>query len=408
MCMSGYLCGNVKTKKAMKARTKKERSLLELRKGLRQGMTEAQRRWAADKLIREELGAMQMTIVTTHKGWTVVRTFFCQEDEARGIICDEVYENWIDDDGNETILSKSYNRSPFYFSWKTDSEWGINRHNEHCSGYFVMDDVYKVGQNYIYPVQRVTKKLRRNGYSDKTMLRCDIEPVVLMKLLLTSLTAEWLVKVEQYKMLEYLERYGSVEDAAILHSELLGAVKICVRNGYMIYDASMYADYIDLLRYFGKDTHNAYYVCPKDLRAEHDRLMQKKQRIEEKKELEQRIREAARHEKSYKEHRGLWFGICFGNEDIVVTVIQSVAEMAEEGTVMHHCVFANEYWNVKKHPDSLILSAKDRHGNRLETVEVNMKTWSIVQSRGLLNAPSERHDEIIELVKQNMNKLKIA
>jgi hypothetical protein len=63
---------------------------------------------------------------------------------------------------------------------------------------------------------------------------------------------------------------------------------------------------------------------------------------------------------------------------------------------------------VQKHPDSLILSAKDRQGNRLETVEVNMKTWSIVQSRGLLNDPSERHDEIIELVKQNMNKLKIA
>ena len=43
-----------------------------------------------------------------------------------------------------------------------------------------------------------------------------------------------------------------------------------------------------------------------------------------------------------------------------------------------------------------------------KTVEVNMKTWSIVQSRGLLNDPSERHDEIIELVKRNMNKLKIA
>lgn len=392
----------------MKARTKREHLLLELRKGLRQGLTEAQRRWAADMLVREELGAMQMTIVTTHKGWTVARTFFCQEDEARGMICDEVYENWIDDDGKETILSKSYNRSPFYFNWKTDSEWGVKRHNGHASGYYVMEDVYRLAGNYIYPVQRVTKKLRRNGYSDRTMFMCDIEPVVLMRMLLTNPTAEWLVKVGQYKVLEYLHRYGDILVVNERHPELIGAVKICVRNGYMIYDASMYADYISLLRYFGKDTHNAYYVCPKDLRAEHDRLMQKKLRIEEKKELEQRIREAARHEKSYKEHRGLWFGICFGNEDIVVTVIQSVAEMAEEGTKMHHCVFANEYWNVQKHPDSLILSAKDRQGNRLETVEVNMKTWSIVQSRGLLNDPSERHDEIIELVKENMYKFKIA
>ena len=408
MCMSGYLCGNVKTKKAMKARTKKERSLLELRKRLPQGMTEAQRRWAADRLVRAEMGAMQMTIVTTYKGWTVARTFFCQVDKARGMICDEVYENWVDDEGKETILSKSYNRSPFFFNWKTDSEWGVNRHNGHCSGYYVMDDVYKVGQNLIYPVQRVTKKLRRNGYSDRAVFRCDIEPVVLMRELLTIPTAEWLVKVGQYKVLEYLSRSGDLLVVNERHPELLAAVKICVRNGYYITDASMYADYIALLEYFGKDTHNAFYVCPEDLKAAHDRLVQKKQRIEAKKELEERIREAARHEKSYKEHRGLWFGVCFGNDDIVVTVIRSVAEMAEEGTMMHHCVFANEYWNVKKHPHSLILSARDREGNRLETVEVSMKTWSIVQSRGLLNNPSERHDEIVALVNRNMDKLKIA
>ncbi len=52
------------------------------------------------------------------------------------------------------------------------------------------------------------------------------------------------------------------------------------------------------------------------------------------------------------------------------------------------------------------LAAKVQQSGK--TAEVNMKTWSIVQSRGLLNDPSERHDEIIELVKQNMNKLKIA
>lgn len=350
------------------------------------------------------------TVITHIDGYTVLRTFEVNRmnilNEPMQMSVHEIYQNWVDDNGKETILGIQYGRSMWSMRWHYDSEWSPKTHNG-CS-YTGAPDVFTPYGNYEYPVQRVSKKLRRNGWSREACSMCHIDPVILMRELLTSQTAEWLVKTGQYEMLSYLSRYGSVEDVAILHSVLLGAVKICVRNGYYITDASMYADYISLLEYFGKDTHNAFYVCPEDLKAAHDRLMKKKQRIEAKKELEQRIREAARHEKSYKKHRGLWFGVCFGNDDIVVTVIRSVAEMAEEGTMMHHCVYENEYWNVKKHPHSLILSARDRDGNRLETVEVSMKTWSIVQSRGLLNNPSERHDEIVALVNENMNKLKIA
>jgi len=38
----------------------------------------------------------------------------------------------------------------------------------------------------------------------------------------------------------------------------------------------MWKDYIDLLRYFGKDTNNPKYVCPTDLKTEHDILVAKK------------------------------------------------------------------------------------------------------------------------------------
>jgi len=54
------------------------------------------------------------------------------------------------------------------------------------------------------------------------------------------------------------------------------SLKICIRNGYTITDASMWKDYIDLLRYFGKDTNNPKYVCPTDLKTEHDILVAKK------------------------------------------------------------------------------------------------------------------------------------
>lgn len=40
------------------------------------------------------------------------------------------------------------------------------------------------------------------------------------------------------------------------------------------------------------------------------------------------------------------------------------------GEAMHHCVFSAGYY---KRPESLILSAKDSKGNRLETIEVSCR-----------------------------------
>jgi len=66
---------------------------------------------------------------------------------------------------------------------------------------------------------------------------------------------------------------------------------------------------------------------------------------------------------------------------------------------MHHCVFTNGYYKKK---DSLILSARvgQRH---VETIEINLKTLAIVQSRGVCNQNTEYHERIIGLVKKNIN-----
>ena len=170
----------------------------------------------------------------------------------------------------------------------------------------------------------------------------------------------------------------------------------------------MWCDYIDLLNYFHKDTRNPHYVCPENLKHEHDRLMDKKTRIEKAEKLKRQIAQAEKYEKQYKKHRGMFFGICFGNEHIVITVICSVKEMAEEGTMMHHCVYANGYYDHNKYPNSLILSAKDKEGHRLETIELNIKTWKVIQSRALQNGKTKFHDEIVKLVEQNIGLFKKA
>jgi len=85
---------------------------------------------------------------------------------------------------------------------------------------------------------------------------------------------------------------------------------------------------------------------------------------------------------------------------INIHVLQNVREFAEEGSAMHHCVFRLRYYG---RADSLILSARDSQGNRLETVEVNLNTFDIVQSRAVCNGTSEYHEKIVNIVKNNMN-----
>ena len=102
----------------------------------------------------------------------------------------------------------------------------------------------------------------------------------------------------------------------------------------------------------------------------------------------------------YKEAKAAFFGIVFGDDKIVISVVQSVSEMAIEGEEMHHCVFTNRYFCKAK---SLILSAKDKDGNRIETIEVNLDTFKVIQSRGVCNKNSVYHDRILKLMEDNMH-----
>ena len=122
--------------------------------------------------------------------------------------------------------------------------------------------------------------------------------------------------------------------------------------------------------------------------------------------IEQKRKEIAQWEVLYRKEKERFFGLCFADDNVFVKVIQSVAEMEEEGDKMHHCVFTMDYY---KKPDSLILSARSvRDGARIETAEVSLRSFKVVQSHGLQNSYTPYHDEIIKLVEKNMDIIKKA
>ena len=99
-----------------------------------------------------------------------------------------------------------------------------------------------------------------------------------------------------------------------------------------------------------------------------------------------------------------FLGIEIKDEDIVIRPLESVTQFYQEGKAMHHCVYQNEYYKRK---DCLILTAQ-KNGKRLETVEVSLKTFKIVQSRAVCNETSDYHVHIIKLVNRNMGLIRRA
>ena len=165
---------------------------------------------------------------------------------------------------------------------------------------------------------------------------------------------------------------------------------------------SCWLHYIETLNNAGRDILNPHYVCDAQFEEKYYRYVAAIERARTAEQRKQQMEEAKKYESFYLATHKQYFCLTFMRGDIVVQPIKSVQEMYEEGERMHHCVFRMGYY---KKEDSLILSAKDKQGNRLETVEVDLNKMEIVQSRGLQNQPTPYHDKIVKLVSNNLNKI---
>jgi hypothetical protein len=218
-----------------------------------------------------------------------------------------------------------------------------------------------------------------------------------------STQTETLLKAKQKELLSYAVHKDS------RHHTYWSSIKIVIRNNYFIKDAGIWYDYLDLLRFFGKDLHSPKYVCPDDLFKAHDFWMKKKQKVDEINRIEEerlsvikRQQKIEKIEASYLERCKKYFDLEFVSGDISITVLKSIQDFKEEGEALEHCVYTNEYY--AKH-NSLILSAKVK-GVRTETIEVKLKSMTIEQARGLKNNSTVYHQQIVDLVNKNMAKIK--
>ncbi|MDR0230575.1 MAG: PcfJ domain-containing protein [Dysgonamonadaceae bacterium] len=324
-------------------------------------------------------------IITTFKGFQVLRFFYVSYEAKAGVEAkyfhSEVLQKWIAPDGKNVTVARLQIASYLGGNWNFKSNLEIRPNRNH----------HNIMPACIYPRQRLIPEIKRSGYRRNFF---KLTPFDLFHALLTESKAETLLKAGQTPLLKYF-----TDSSSRNISDYWPSVKICIRNGYQITDASIWCDYINLLRFFEKDLHNAKYVCPIDLKAEHDRYVRKKREWQKQQDREKAKRKALKDNERFTELKSRFFGICFTDGLIHVRVLESVDEIIQEGDVLKHCVFTNDY-HLK--PDSLILSACIDN-KRIETIEVSLSKLKILQSRGVCNKNTEYHDVIIALVKKNIH-----
>ena len=262
-----------------------------------------------------------MTVIDAHKGYQVLRTIMLGYTSKIGELpkynASEVMQRWIAYDGKYCTFAKLRQTmgTMYYDSWIFHTSLELRQEI----------DVYnRIYTGTVYPKQKLIPELKRTGY--KKVLY-NQKPLDLFRILLTDSKAETLIKTKQAKLLKRILDSGWKNIDNYWQS-----IRICIRNNYTIKDATLWCDYIDLLRFFGKDLHNARYVCPDNLKAEHDRYVIKKAKADAQLEIEKQLAK----EDSFKEAKAKFFGLIFSDGLISVRVLESVAEIISEGKAMHH------------------------------------------------------------------------
>ena len=338
-----------------------------------------------------------LQVIETCEGWQVLRymsvTMRTWEGEPTTYDRQEEYQIWLDAEGHEVIVTHPWTRTPFNITIRRDQPLTIGYHNTSYTGSYYYEDMFSGYAGVGYPRVKVIPELTRNGWTKKDARLGAEMRYEIMRGLLTDPRLETIAKNgDRHLLLYYAQNTNDL-------GRYWPQIRIAVKHGYGIADVQMWQDMVNWLTELGMDSHSPKYLCPADLQKEHDRLLKK---VTDKREKEERERQARKDKKYYAAHRqfGVLAVVCGG---LNIRPLLTATELLEEGKAMHHCV--GTYGDKLT---SLILSVRDEQDKRLETVEVGLKRYDIIQSRAIMNGETPRHEEILEAVRGLMPRIRKA
>lgn len=324
------------------------------------------------------------------RDWQVCRFFQIRKQRQLYEVIEPV-RLWFNADGHmEVEAMNRFCMSGKIDSWIVDSELTLKNKPATYKDYTQMLPISASKVTSMLPI------LKRNGLKGSFH---NIQPRDVIEGLLKNNMFETLWKCKQYSLLRALAYDWNV---SYNDKDKMTAVKVILHHDYKVTDGKMWLDMIDMLKRAQKDIRNPKLVCPDDLKKAHDEAMNMYHKYEEKQRKirdKKRLLEDKKATKKYATARKCFMDLKLTDGTIVIQVLPTVNAVMKEGEAMHHCVFAAGYY---KRLDSLLLTARV-NGERTETIEVDLKRYELVQSRGVCNQNSKYHDKIVRLVNENMN-----
>lgn len=379
----------------MKPRNKIQREVVAL-SGILSPITDKQKEWGIARCYTPKERSQNkriyryFVISSRVKDWQVCRFFQVRKVKQDYSVIEPV-RLWFNADGHmEVEAMNRFCMSGRIDSWIIDSDLSLKQAPLPYRDYTQLLPISASKVTSMLPI------LKRNGLKGSFH---NMQPRDVIEGLLKNNIFETLWKCKQFSLLrafayDYNIDYNDVSKMA--------AVKIVLRHNYHVKDGRMWIDMVNMLKRAHKDFRNPKFVCPISLKAGHDKAMdlcnryeEKQRKIKERKEL----LEDQKAVKAYEVARKCFMGMVISDGNIVIQVLPTVKDVEQEGKAMHHCVFTNKYY---KRLDSLLLTAKV-NDERVETIEVDLKRYQLVQSRGVCNQNSKYHNEIVSLVNKNMN-----
>lgn len=330
-------------------------------------------------------GLCYYLILERCKEWQVIRYYY-----KRPRTLFEFAQVWINED---VIIPMAKRRFMHVDAWVRDSDITIKDwcRNETHYKYSYLGGVDRIGWSGV-KVRTLLPALKLRGMKTTTHF---ISPHIFCCNLLKDNRVETLLKVGQYDLVRFMCKNETKFTDDVWH-----AIRIALRHGYQWENKQEISDWCDMindLSFLGKDIRNPHYICPENLQEAHQHWIAK---ANLKRFLKREKEKILAYEPKFREQRERFLDMILKDDNITIQVIPTAMGIAEEGAHMCHCV--GGYYNRS---ESLILSAKI--GNkRMETVEVNLEKYKVVQSRGVQNKETPYHQQIVELVNKNMKEIK--
>ena len=288
-----------------------------------------------------------------------------------------------------TLIPITRLTSSFYFG---NSSWCAGSNLEVRGNTPTQFHRNSVFTDFIYPHKRILPKIFRNGFTGNLY---DLPAQRLFSKILSCPYTETILKANASKLLYYcLNSSQNVK-------EYWKSIKITLRHNYTIDNPGDWFDYLNLLEFLNLDILNPKYVCPENLKEAHGKAVIKADVKRKKIKRQRQIDEIKTAQQEYQVKKSKYFDLCFKENNITVEPIKHVQDFYSIGELLKHCVF---HANYHKKEESLVLAAYI-DSTPVETVEVNLSNFEIIQSRGFKNLPTDNTEAIKSLVNRNIKKI---